>query len=231
MASEENRPAEPKRLYQVVADQIRQDIQSGRFPMLSRLPAERELAQMLGVSRPSLREALIVLELGGVVEIRMGSGIYVTGNQTASPSVGLALGESPSEIMQARVAIESAVVVLACARMTPADLVTLRSSLDSMNRAIAAGAVPLEQDRAFHGLIAERSGNAVLTNIIRDLFDARRGLILTTISRKAESTTTWQAAATEHEAIVAALEARDPLWAETAMRTHLQRSAERWLGP
>ncbi len=70
------RPAE-RRLYQLVADQLRALIKHGDFEAGDRLPSERELAQQLGVSRPSLREALIALEIEGAVEIRMGSGIYV----------------------------------------------------------------------------------------------------------------------------------------------------------
>ncbi|MBN8933180.1 MAG: FadR family transcriptional regulator, partial [Rhizobium pusense] len=70
--------AEPRRLYQQIADQIRELIDLGEFLPGTRLPAERELAQKLGVSRPSLREALIALEIDDTVEFRMGSGVYVS---------------------------------------------------------------------------------------------------------------------------------------------------------
>ena len=68
---------EPRRLYRQIADQIRGLIKSGEFPAGSRLPPERDLARQLGVSRPSVREALIALEVEGMVEVRIGSGIYV----------------------------------------------------------------------------------------------------------------------------------------------------------
>src|SRR6266478_8908593 len=68
---------EPRRLYRQIADQIRGLIRSGEFPAGSRLPPERDLARQLGVSRPSVREALIALEVAGLVEVRIGSGIYV----------------------------------------------------------------------------------------------------------------------------------------------------------
>src|SRR5437868_13567352 len=68
---------EPRRLYQQIADQIRELIQQGGFDTGTRLPPERDLAQQLGVSRPSLREALIALDVEGSVEIRSGSGVYV----------------------------------------------------------------------------------------------------------------------------------------------------------
>ena len=71
-------------LYRQVADQIRTLIESGEFAVGERLPGERELAEKLGVSRPTIREALIALEVEGLVHIRMGSGIYVTRQQRRS---------------------------------------------------------------------------------------------------------------------------------------------------
>ena len=74
----------PQRLYRQIADQIRQLMASGEFALGSRLPAERDLALQLGVSRPSVREALIALEVEGMIEVRTGSGIYVQRTQTAA---------------------------------------------------------------------------------------------------------------------------------------------------
>src|SRR5690606_41667136 len=127
--------AEPRRLYQQIADRVRNLIQDGQFPAGSRLPAERELAQQLGVSRPSLREALIALEIAGNVEIRMGSGIYVTAeSEKRSFSHGTSIGESPLEIMQAREMVEGSVVVTACARMKPERMAAERVTRDTKNR-------------------------------------------------------------------------------------------------
>lgn len=224
------RPAEARRLYQIVGDQIRLLIASGRFPPLSRLPSERELAQILGVSRPSLREALIALELGGVVEVRMGSGIYVTTGKEEAGSPDGTLGESPSEIMEARMTVEGAIITLACARADQSMTQDLRRLLEAMRATIDAGGNPLEQDRAFHLAIAARAGNSVLSRLTGELFDARHGTILKLLSSKFETDATWRIALSEHEAIVAAIEARDPLRAEAVMRTHLLSSAERWLG-
>ncbi len=162
--------AEPRRLYQQIADRVRSLIQDGQFPAGSRLPAERELAQQLGVSRPSLREALIALEIAGNVEIRMGSGIYVTAeSEKRSLSHGASIGESPLEIMQAREMVEGSVVVTACARMTPETLAELRATIDAMKVNVDAGRKAIELDRQFHLLIAEQSGNSVLVRIVRDL--------------------------------------------------------------
>lgn len=223
-----SKPAEFRRLYQQIADQIRALIQSGRFPPGSRLPAERELAQSLGISRPSLREALIALEIEGSVEICMGSGVFVCAPVGPVFVPTRSLGESPSELMQARAAIEGTVVVLACARMNAKVLTKLRRTLDAMSRAIAQERKPLEQDRLFHLTIAMQSGNSVLTRIIVDLFDERHSPISAQLTGKFETPETWAAALVEHEAIYAALEAEDPLSAQSAMSSHLQASRERW---
>jgi GntR family transcriptional repressor for pyruvate dehydrogenase complex len=75
----------PRRLYRQIADQLRQLIERGEFPVGARLPPERDLAVQLGVSRPSVREALIALEVEGWVEVRMGSGIYVCSRPSGVP--------------------------------------------------------------------------------------------------------------------------------------------------
>jgi len=221
---------EPKRLYQQVADRIRSLIHNGAFAPGSRLPAERELAQQLGVSRPSLREALIALEIDGSVEIRSGSGVYVCADVERPADMTYSMGESPSELMEARAAVEGSVVALACARMTREGLASLHAALKEMRADIANGRDPLEQDRTFHLALAGLSGNSVLTRIVRDLFDERHSPIFTQLSVRFDSRESWRAALLEHEAICAALEASDPLAAQAAMRIHLSASKKRWVG-
>ncbi|MCO5734280.1 FadR/GntR family transcriptional regulator [Rhizobium sp. SSA_523] len=218
----------PKRLYQQIADQVRLLIQNGQYPAGSRLPPERELAQTLGVSRPSLREALIALEIDGSIEIRMGSGIYVLSAGKTAPS-GRSLGESPTELMQARAVIESAVIAKATAAMTQATLATLSGILDSMRQEIAEGRKPIDQDRLFHLTIAEQAGNSVLAEIVANLFDERHSPISDHMRGRFETPETWSEALLEHEAILASLEARDPLAAQATMHAHLTASRRRWL--
>ena len=97
-------------LYRQVADQIRTLIENGEFAVGERLPGERELAEKLGVSRPTIREALIALEVEGLVHIRMGSGIYVTRQQREKPALAPAEDlEGPFELLRARSLIECAI--------------------------------------------------------------------------------------------------------------------------
>ena len=88
---------EPKRLYRQIADQLAQLIASGEFPSGSRLPAERELAASLGVSRTSVREAIISLEMTGLVEVRVGTGIFVTARPDTGRSASRDAGPGPFE--------------------------------------------------------------------------------------------------------------------------------------
>jgi DNA-binding FadR family transcriptional regulator len=222
--------SDSRRLYHQVADQIRTVIEQGGFVPGSRLPPERELALQLGVSRPSLREALIALEIEGRVEIRMSSGVYVCAAPPASASgVTVALGESPSELMQARSVIEGSVVSLAAARVTKEGLDRIRACLDSMRLDMQRGQAPVEADRRFHVAIAELTGNSILTRLVGELFDCRHGAISSRITRRTESTRTWEAALQEHEQIYRALESRDPQEAAAAMSSHLMLARERWI--
>ena len=225
------KPAPGRRLYQQVADQLRVLIQTRQYPVGGRLPPERDLALSLGVSRPSLREALIALEISGHVEIRGGSGLYAClPAEPQPPAVPASLGESPSEVMQARAMLESAVVMLAAARTTPAALARLHECLDGMRADLAQKRVPVDKDRAFHVAIAEMTGNSVLVRTVGDLFDDRHSPLTSHVSVRAESLRTWRAAVDEHEAVLRAIEAREPQAAAAAMATHLRASEVRWLG-
>lgn len=225
------KPVESRRLYQQIADQIRDLIESGRFEVGSRLPPERDLAQKLGVSRPSLREALIALDVEGRVEVRSGSGVYVSQAPVDNASKKTAaLGESPSQLMEARSVIEGEVVVLACARVTEELLERLRELLKGMETELARRRTPLDLDKQFHLTLAEMTGNAVLARLVGDLFDERHSPISAKIRSRFESARTWKAALKEHEAILSAIEARDPIAAQAAMRAHLKASAQRWVG-
>ncbi|MGE7368713.1 FadR/GntR family transcriptional regulator [Neorhizobium sp. NPDC001467] len=217
-----------RRLYQQIADQVRQLMLNGRYPPGARLPAERDLAQQLGVSRPSLREALIALEIDGTIEIRMGSGIYVL-NTSRVTATDRSLGESPTELMQARAVIESAVILQAAALISKPALAGLRDILAAMRTEIAEGRKPLEQDRQFHLAIAESAGNAVLSQIVARLFDERHSPMSDHMRGRFETPETWQFALREHEAIVVALEAKNSLAAQVAMHAHLTASGHRWV--
>src|SRR5471030_2809326 len=117
---------EPRRLYRQIADQIAGLIAAGEFKPGSRLPAERELAAKLGVSRASVREAIISLEIGGLVEVRIGTGIFVTRNAASAESRDRDVGPGPFELLSARKLIEGEMAALAATAATVPDVEALR---------------------------------------------------------------------------------------------------------
>ena len=226
-----NRGTDHRRQYQVVADRVRAVIEEEGIAVGSRLPAERDLALQLGVSRPSLREALIALEIDGRVEIRGGSGVYVCAAPGDDGGATSSLGDSPVELMQARVVLEGAVITLAAARVTKEGLRRVEEALAAMREEHARGSMPMDADRRFHLSIAEMAGNAVLADMVGALFDSRRSPIAARMSGQVESSLqSWQVALAEHEAIYRARAAPNPQAAVTALSSHLQASHGRWVG-
>jgi DNA-binding FadR family transcriptional regulator len=229
--SNQHRSVESRRFYEQVADNIRALIEAQGLSEGARLPPERELALQLGVSRPSLREALIALEIDGRIEIRSGSGIFVRASSRRTFYTG-SLGESPGELLQARVVLESAVATLAAARASKRGLQRVEEALEDMRNGLALGYKPVDADRRFHLGIAELGGNSVLVGMISTLFDGRHSPIASRMSVRVETVHSWEAALTEHEAILRALRSRNPQAAASAMCHHLQTSHGRLIdGP
>lgn len=217
---------EPRRLYRQIADQLRQLIEQGEYPVGARMPPERDLAGQLGVSRPSLREAMIALEIEGLVEVRTGSGIYVLERDQALPD-GPVMAEGPLEIIRARQTIESELAAQAARKPSAEHVAELYRSLDLMQHEADTGRIPVQGDRLMHVTIAEAADNSVLQRIVTELFDERANPLFEQLSNYFESPANWAVAITEHRAIVAAIESRDPARARQTMHDHLGRSFDR----
>ncbi len=222
------KPAETRRLYLQIADKLRALIEEQGFAPNARLPSERELALMLGVSRPSVREALVALELEGRVEIRMGSGVYICapsapGARSSLPP-GTEFGESLLEIMTARMVIEGAIAANVAAFGKPKALKALREIYERMALEVAKGQIPLAADRAFHLAVAQMSGNDVLVRTVAGLFDERHSPLSSKLRVHFEGEETWAAALSEHKDILDALESRDAIQAQASMQRHLKGS-------
>lgn len=224
------KPVETRRLYLQIADKLRALMEQPDFARNGRLPPERELAERLGVSRPTVREALVALEIEGRVEIRMGSGVYVCATQGEAPSAmpsEAELGDSLVDNMAARVIIEGAIAASVAPFAKPRALKALRTIYEEMAREVQAGQVPVGPDRAFHAAIAQMSGNEVLIRLIESLFDERHSPLSTKLRDHFENDGTWRAALDEHRDILEALEARDSVQAQAAMQRHIKASLER----
>jgi DNA-binding FadR family transcriptional regulator len=217
----------PLRLYQQVAEQLAGLVADGEFPVGARLPAERELALSLGVSRPVVREAMVALELAGVVEVRMGSGAWVVKKPTRDRLSGgfdLSLsdiGSGPLALVDARDAIEGEIAARAALTRTDEDLAALAAAIAEM-RESPGHAAHSDADHGFHVRIAEATGNEVLARIVDQLW---REMFSPLFLRMGDAAGlfrgTREETAVEHEAILAALAAADPAAARAAMHAHL----------
>jgi len=215
----------PRRIYQEIALQIRAHIESGEFAGGARLPSERELAQQLKVSRPSVREALIALEVEGLVEVRTGAGVFVCKPQRAFPYH--ASSEGPLEIMRARISIEGETAAMAARNTRAPQIRELERILEAMDPDRNTQGSHLPADRAFHLYIAENAGNSVLVRIVAELFDARHSPLGLQFEKHFENVNTWRQALAEHKLVISALASRDPDSARQSMQQHLRKSHNR----
>lgn len=225
---------EPQRLYRQIAEQLRSLIGSGEFSPGSRLPAERDLAKQLGVSRPSVREALIALEVEGIIDVRTGSGIYVrTPDAANSASVAHRqpgdLGEwGPLELMRARELVEGEVAALAARNARRAQIAAIASALAQMREEAAAGTIPRAGDEAFHTAVAQACGNEVLRDTVRGYWNARSGPLFERLGDYFENPASWSAALVEHDAVLKAIRSHDAASARLAMQAHLKKAYSRY---
>ena len=220
---------EPRRLYRQIADQLRGLIERGEYAAGARLPPERDLALQLGVSRPSVREALIALEVEGRVEVRMGSGVYVLAPDAArARQLHLIGAEAPLETIRARQLIEAELAAHAATHMTKAQIAGLRNAVALMQQEVDGGHTPTRGDRLFHARIAEVIENSVLARIVLELYDERGNPLFEQLGSHFETARSWRSAIAEHEAVIAAIASRSPEAARAAMATHLSNSHDRF---
>jgi len=219
---------EPPRLYRQVADQLRKMIDSGEYAVGSRLPAERDLAEQFGLSRPTVREALIALEVEGRIRIRVGSGIYVRAapENTQPPSQNN--DEGPFELLRAREFVEGAVAAEAALQAHPEDVRRLDDILTRMKTSNHPSEATIGIDREFHTSVAGILRNAVLVRFIGEMFDQRLNPYFERLSSYFENRQSWQAAIDEHVAVRDAIAAHDSAGAKAAMQEHLRLSQQRF---
>ena len=205
------------RLYRVVSSRIEALIREEHIKPGERLPAERDLATKLGVSRTSLREALIALELGGVVEVRGGSGVYVS-EQAALTTARPAAGPGPFEVLAARRMIEVEVAALAAKNATPAAVDAILVAVEEMEQNQDNLGENESADRNFHLAI----GNSALVGVIEYLW-AQRGSLWHKLTEHFQTEELRQLTLLDHRAILAAIASHDVAGARSAMRAHLDR--------
>ncbi|EHA16003.1 FadR/GntR family transcriptional regulator [Halomonas sp. HAL1] len=233
-----------QRLYRQIADQLQQLIHAGEFPPGTLLPPERELANSLGVSRASVREALIALEVVGQVAVKVGHGVVVleTSSATMEPvmraaartepwaldpefesEIELNLNEEipPFSLLQTRRYLEPEIAALAALSASEEDLKAIRLAFERNIADNADGGRNCAGDRLLHIRIAEASGNAAYALVIKHLLGHQYGAMFRRLQELFMETDMPQRSQEDHERIVKAIEARDPTAARHAMEVHL----------
>jgi GntR family transcriptional regulator, hexuronate regulon transcriptional repressor len=207
------------RLYQDIARRLFADLMGGKYAVGDRMPAERELSAAFGVSRPTVREAIIALEVQGLIEVRVGSGAYVKRLPGADDAPGFNI--TAFELTEARLLFEGEAAALAAQHITDAEL----DELDRLVRDISVEndreTVSEDADRAFHLAIARATRNAAVLRTIEDQWRLRATSPACAALYEKARTARVRPVVEEHSLIATALRSRDPERARAAMREHL----------
>ncbi len=215
------------RAYVDVAQLLLERLRSGAFPPGSRLPAERQLAEEIGVSRPTVREALAALELMGVVDTHVGAGTFVrevpadTDGRTADRA---AADASPQEILRVRLLVEPGVARIAAANWERQTLAAIARPVRKVERSAKAGSAehPTAEDRQFHTAIAQATGNQVLIGLLSPLWEMMSQSLWRNLKERDWTAEHTRLVAREHREIYEAIAARDGELATFAMERHIR---------
>lgn len=210
------------RRYQQIAAAIERAVADGQYQPGQRLASERDLAEEFGVSRPTVRRAVIALEMRGLLEARQGSGIYVC-QFTAAPPAAAAkdLDIGAFDHAEARRLFEGEVAALAATLITDEELAYLETLVVEMNNKETTKEQSELADRQFHIAIAQATRNGAIVRIVESTWDLRykSRLCMQMLDRAREVRRV--PLNDEHQAIVESLRTRDPQAARAAMQAHL----------
>jgi DNA-binding FadR family transcriptional regulator len=217
---------EQVRLYRQIAALLSERIEKGIFPIGTLLPAERDLAQQFGVSRSTVREALIALEVAGKVSIRVGRGVQILEAMPRAPEIDYMADVdadlSPIQLMEARLHVEPWTAKLASSARTDANLLRMRRAMKAQ---ADAGSAALAQyrgaDMQFHVEIARASGNAAFAVVVAALWAYRSKPLFGKFEELLIGPDRPASTVEEHRMIYEAIADRDGTAARRAMRRHL----------
>lgn len=225
-------PIKPKKVSTQIAEQIRSSILNGDFTPGDKLPPERELAEMFGVSRPSVREAINALASSGLVESFQGGGTVVKSLMESAAGNPLSElirieGERALDVIEVRMGIETWTAWYAAQRALPEDIAKLENIIDEMGRNLA-GLKPSENlDANFHTVIARATRNVVWLHLMQSIFDAMKEFQRNVWRAVYLTETDHRMLFGHHRAIFEAIRERDPERAREAMLKHLTFAEER----
>lgn len=215
-----------RRLYRQIARQIIDLIEAGEYKPGERLPAERILAERLAVSRPTVREALLALEVENRVEIRGGSGVFVLDRPAPAALPPAAADDvhtlEPLELLFARSLIEPDIAALAANNASPKHLAALAKALGNMVCCSARDSKRLDHDREFHFALAEASGNNALLLALKALWGSAEQPVDPFPELLFYPEQLWRRAIIEHREVLEAVKHGDAKAARLSMQRHLK---------
>lgn len=213
-----------------VAEALTAEIRGGRLAPGDKLPSEAVLVEQFAVSRSVVREALSRLKSLGLVDSRQGSGVFVRKAGFPPLNFDARFSESKQAVVQmveVRRALEAEVAALAAQRRTAADVRRIRQAIAALDKAVRAGGDGVEEDVNYHRAIAEAAGNPFLIGTLDYLRQFLRGATRVTRANEARRGDFMDQVRTEHEAIVAAIEAGDATKARQAAARHMDNAIRR----
>jgi GntR family transcriptional repressor for pyruvate dehydrogenase complex len=217
--------ADTKKRYQQVVKAVQDAILAGRYEPGQRLPPERELAEEFKMSRPAIREAVIALEILGLVEARQGSGVYVL-ETAVSDTAARELDVGAFELTEARRLFEGEACALAASMITDAELDDLARIVERMIQENLGEAGEERADRAFHVAIARATRNPAMVFVVEKLWDLRSRSPLCAAMLARARLAGSKPLIDQHQVILDALRTRSPAAARAAMRDHLANVVE-----
>lgn len=224
MTDDSLRPMTRPRLYEQVLDRLRAYAVEHELRAGDRLPPERELAQRLGVSRASVKQAVVVLEVQGLVETRHGGGTYLVRDTLDAEPVDRLVERQRRlpDVLEAREAMETKLAELAAERRTEEDLAAMRAALGEMESDIVAGGHGAEGDRRFHAAVTAAGHSTLLAQFMRSISDAVAESRNESLRQPGRPTRSLD----QHMRILDAVQAGDPDAAAAAMRSHVRTVAK-----
>jgi len=221
----------PNRMSEAIVDQIKTLIRTNRLRPGDRLPSERELCERMGVSRVTVREALRILEAGGLVEIRVGArgGAFVTTPSSERLGAGLAdlINLAPVtavEVTEARLVFELGIIPTVVDRATGEDVEDLRRLISDHLAALQQGEYTMARSAEFHVRLAACTHNAAIEMLVQSFHGP---LLMSLREASTASPLMGQRGVYEHRDLVEAIAARDAAAATGIMHRHLHRTARR----
>lgn len=215
------------RLFMMIAGSLISDIKSGKYPIDSKFLAERELAAVIDVGKPVIREAIIALETQGLVKVKVGSGVYVQG--APGQEMSHAYSVSAIEIIEAKLLTEVEVAALAATQITDDELAELDTLVERVEVRNQSDQGAANADRDFHTPISNSSINNSLMKIIQRFWQLRDGSPWPAFLYKVTRSANIKSLVDEHSAILKAHRRRDLSAARDAMRAHLSQALESML--